>query len=181
MALSFAKATSNATFVSNIGVGNATPTTSGTGITFPATQSASSNANTLDDYEEGSWSPIYTGGGISVTYSEQIGRYVKIGKMVYISCRLITNAASGGSDFLRVGGLPFTTAASSNPGFISIIFSYNWSSAAVLSLIPTASSTTLDAYTQYAAYNANTQVGVVALTSSGVTYLLFGGCYEAAA
>jgi hypothetical protein len=45
----------------NIGLGGATPTTSGTGITFPATASASTNANTLDDYEEGTWTPEYGG------------------------------------------------------------------------------------------------------------------------
>jgi hypothetical protein len=36
-----------------VGVGGATPAASGAGITFPATQSASTDANTLDDYEEG--------------------------------------------------------------------------------------------------------------------------------
>jgi hypothetical protein len=45
----------------NIGIGGATPTASGTGITFPATASASTNANTLDDYEEGTWTaPTYS-------------------------------------------------------------------------------------------------------------------------
>ena len=165
----------------NVSLSGATTTADGVGITFPATQVASSNANTLDDYEEGTWSPIYTGGGISVTYSEQTGRYVKIGKMVYISCRLVTTTASGGSGLLRVGGLPFTSSASSNPGFTSINFSYNWASTAILDLIPTPSSTLLDAYTQYAGFNDNTQVGVIALTNSGTVYLIFGGCYEAAA
>jgi hypothetical protein len=42
-------------FPTTIGVGDATPSASGSGITFPATQSASTNANTLDDYEEGTW------------------------------------------------------------------------------------------------------------------------------
>jgi hypothetical protein len=49
---------------------------SGTGITFPATQSASSNANTLDDYEEGSWTPTYTNLGTVTTLNS---RYTKIG------------------------------------------------------------------------------------------------------
>jgi hypothetical protein len=40
-------------FPTTIGVGGATPSASGSGISFPATQSASSDANTLDDYEEG--------------------------------------------------------------------------------------------------------------------------------
>ena len=58
--------TSNPTFYGNvsvtgaIGVGGATPTSNGSGITFPATQSASTNANTLDDYEEGTWTPVLT-------------------------------------------------------------------------------------------------------------------------
>jgi hypothetical protein len=41
----------------NIGLGGTTPTTSGTGITLGVTQSASTNANTLDDYEEGTFTP----------------------------------------------------------------------------------------------------------------------------
>jgi hypothetical protein len=66
-----------------IGVGGAIPS-SGTGITFPATQSASSDANTLDDYEEGVWSAstISTSNCTSVTFSQ--GRYTKIGNIVSI-------------------------------------------------------------------------------------------------
>jgi hypothetical protein len=52
-----------------MGVGGATPSASGAGITFPADQSilgASTNANTLDDYEEGTWTGTLTGGTIAV-------------------------------------------------------------------------------------------------------------------
>ena len=49
-----------------LGVGAATPSASGAGITFPATQSASTDANTLDDYEEGTWTPNQ-GSGLTVT------------------------------------------------------------------------------------------------------------------
>ena len=62
-----------------IGLGNTSPS-SGLGIAFPATQSASSNANTLDDYEEGTWTPTWNGGSLSVSQSS----YVKIGQLVYI-------------------------------------------------------------------------------------------------
>jgi hypothetical protein len=155
---------------------------SGVGITFPATQSASSDANTLDDYEEGTWTPIYTGGGVTPTYSEQTGRYIKIGQMVYISFRLVISASSGGSGALKIGGLPFTTNVSgSNPGFIALNFSYGWNSAeAILSLIPTTNATALDAYTEYAAYNANTQTTVAAINAGGTIYIIAGGCYQAA-
>jgi len=65
---------------STISVGNATPSASGAGITFPATQSASSDANTLDDYEEGTWTPTLTsfgGTGLAAT-----GYYTRIGRIV---------------------------------------------------------------------------------------------------
>ena len=103
-----------------IGVGDATPANSGAGITFPAdaTVSASSNANTLDDYEEGTWTPeltFATPGSVSVGYSGREGFYTKIGNLVQFSCILKVNSFSKGtaSGTLKVNGLPFTAQ---NPG-----------------------------------------------------------------
>jgi hypothetical protein len=80
-----------------IGVGAATPSTSGSGITFPATQSASSNANTLDDYEEGSFTPTITGDGFTRTYngSYTAGRYTKIGRSVTIEVAMYVPTQTG--------------------------------------------------------------------------------------
>jgi hypothetical protein len=91
------------------GVTNAT----GTGITFPATQSASSNANTLDDYEEGTWTPTQ-GGNLTIvgTFSSS-GTYTKIGRFVVARGVVIgsTSAAfTGGSPAILCAGLPFTSA-----------------------------------------------------------------------
>ena len=73
-------------------------------LKFPSTQNPSSDANTLDDYEEGSWTPTLPNGG---TLTLQNARYVKIGQKVtvtlYVSSVSPTNNAS---DFL-IGGLPF--------------------------------------------------------------------------
>jgi hypothetical protein len=66
-----------------VGLGGATPS-SGTGITFPATQSASSDANTLDDYEEGTWEPNQGSGLTVVGTFSSVGRYTKIGNMVTV-------------------------------------------------------------------------------------------------
>ena len=67
-------------------VGNATPSTSGAGITFPATQDPSSNLNTLDDYEEGTWTGTYSSAvNITGTPTFASGRYTKIGNLVNIS------------------------------------------------------------------------------------------------
>ena len=74
------------------------------GISFPATQSAQSDANTLDDYEEGTWTPTLPNGG---TLTVSSARYVKIGQQVTVS--FFVNAVAptnNGSDF-RIGGLPY--------------------------------------------------------------------------
>jgi hypothetical protein len=92
----------------NIGIGGTTPTTSGTGITFPATQSASSDANTLDDYEEGTWTP--TGNGI--TYTDPVGSYTKIGNFVFCTFNFAFPSTASTSD-AEIQGLPFAVSSSS--------------------------------------------------------------------
>ena len=62
-----------------LGLGGAIPT-SGTGISFPATQSASSDANTLDDYEEGTFTPTVSLG----TLTNSKGYYRKIGSQLTV-------------------------------------------------------------------------------------------------
>jgi hypothetical protein len=91
----------------------------GTGITFPATQSASSNANTLDDYEEGTWTPtVGTNGTMSnVAYTTRIGNYIKIGTLVYLFMDVEwTSTASTGTG--SITGLPFTSQGSSYNSFV---------------------------------------------------------------
>jgi len=79
-------------------------------LKFPATQNASSDPNTLDDYEEGTFIPILNASGSSptVTYTLRYGYYVKIGKMVYISLRVQVATISGGSGSVLINGLPFS-------------------------------------------------------------------------
>jgi hypothetical protein len=104
--------TNSGTLISatTIGVGGATPSTSGAGITFPATQSASTDANTLDDYEEGTWTPNVGG---NATYTVQVGRYVKIGSQVTVWGQMIIGTLGTGSN-ADISGLPFTSANITN-------------------------------------------------------------------
>ena len=91
-----------------MGVGGATPSGSGSGITFPATQSASSDANTLDDYEEGTWTPTASPSSGSYTTLTTGGWYVKTGRSVTIfGYWYLVNAGTAGSNW-SLGGLPFT-------------------------------------------------------------------------
>jgi hypothetical protein len=85
---------------------------SGTGITFPATQAASTNANTLDDYEEGTWTPNLGG---NTTYTVQTGTYTKIGNLVFCTCQLTVNVHGTGAS-ASISGLPFTNANNSQLG-----------------------------------------------------------------
>ena len=98
----------------------------GTGITFPATQNASSNANTLDDYEEGTWTPafVFSGGGEgSVTYSNQQGLYTKVGGLVTVQClAVVSNKGSASGTMSMV--MPFTAAAGANYSAASLTWNF---------------------------------------------------------
>jgi hypothetical protein len=80
-------------------------------IKFPVTQSASSDANTLDDYEEGTWTPSVGG---NATYVQQYGVYVKVGRMVYAGFDININVIGTGSTS-TLSGFPFTTTGAGFP------------------------------------------------------------------
>jgi hypothetical protein len=82
------------------------------GIKFPATQVASADANTLDDYEEGTFTPTMVGGTTAgtTTYVAQVGKYTKIGNVVFVNVIMYWSAATG-TGTMEMGGLPFTVLA----------------------------------------------------------------------
>ena len=90
-------------------------------IQFPATQVASANANTLDDYEEGTWTPTVIGSTLAgtATYSTQNARYTKIGNKVFIEFYVAWSSGTGTGNLL-VSGLPFTSASISTFPALSI-------------------------------------------------------------
>ena len=89
------------------------------GVKFPATQVPSADANTLDDYEEGTWTPELKLGGASVgmTYNAQVGQYTKIGKMVHVTFRVSLAAKGTSIGSATVTGLPFNNVVT-NPAII---------------------------------------------------------------
>jgi hypothetical protein len=78
----------------------------GDGITLGNGQSYAA-ANTLDDYEEGTWTPTITNS--TGSYNTQIGRYTKIGNLVYVVCNINTAFTNTGSIGQNIRGLPFTS------------------------------------------------------------------------
>ena len=72
----------------------------------------SGSANTFDDYEEGTFTPSYTQGTSSATYSIQTGRYTKVGRRVQFDIELDGNSITGNGSHIYIGGLPFTSSSS---------------------------------------------------------------------
>jgi len=95
------------------------------GIQFPAAQAASADANTLDDYEEGTWTPtLSSAGGGTPTYQKQVGKYVKIGRCVTYWGRItLTNKGTLAAGTIKVEALPFTSDSNADLlGFVRVAF-----------------------------------------------------------
>ncbi len=78
-------------------------------LSFPATQNPSSNTNTLDDYQEGTWTPgvSFGGGTTGITYATRSGSYTKIGDMLYYNGRVTLTNKGSSTGAARITGFPF--------------------------------------------------------------------------
>lgn len=98
------------------------------GIDFPATQNPSTDPNTLDDYEEGAWTPAITfstPGDLSVAYAGfRQGDYTKIGREVIARFNIVTSTFTHttASGSLQITGLPFTNTSDSNANCWGSVF-----------------------------------------------------------
>jgi hypothetical protein len=121
--LKASRASGTVTFADNVIIG-----TSGKGIDFSATP-GTGTSELLSDYEEGDWTPTYTGSSSAgtTTYTNQTGRYTKVGRAVSVSFQVGVSAATGTGD-IRIGGFPF--AANASLGFTGALMAdnLNWGS-----------------------------------------------------
>jgi hypothetical protein len=130
-------------------VGKTTVTTNGgklqvsNGITFPATQVDCSDANTLDDYEEGTWTPAISGTSSAGTgtYSVQVGRYTKVGNKVTVHLNLTWSAHTGTGN-MTISGLPFTSANVTNLNPTTVAYANNLTITGIPVVLVTANATT---------------------------------------
>jgi hypothetical protein len=98
-------------------------------IQFPATQNASANANTLDDYEEGTWTPTFDNQG-TATFDIRNGRYTKIGNMVFAQFHIDIASTGTASGPLSITNLPFVVKnVSDEYGACAAVHAYNWTTA----------------------------------------------------
>ena len=104
----------------------------GAGIQF---NGDTASANALDDYEEGTWTPVYapqTGSFTTMTMDVLSATYTKIGRQVTIRAYFRTDNvdATGASGQLRVGGLPFASAGSNGgTSAVSLALIQGWTNA----------------------------------------------------
>jgi hypothetical protein len=135
----------------------------GAGITFPATQSASTDANTLDDYEEGT----FTCTGASFTnvtaFAVSNATYTKIGRLVYVEMNGTMQATNSNLVTYGTLSLPFTATSSSVRGGTFVRTNYE---AALGSIQP---NNTTTCYFQFTVANA-IQAGAGASWTSSFFY-----------
>jgi hypothetical protein len=132
-------------------------------VQFPATQNASSDANTLDDYEEGTFTLSWGDNSGHTSTTNAYGAYIKIGKVVHMIISIeaaFRQASFVTSDYIYFYGMPFPIASppTSNP--------YNWP----LGLVVNFSGTNMGSYGMYSIrQNTSTSMQLQCASSSSAT------------
>ena len=93
-----------------VSTGNVVIGTSGKGIDFSAT-AGTGTSELLDDYEEGTWTPVVSDGTNVATTSAAEGTYTKVGRQVTLSGRFTLSSTGSTSGGIRITGLPFAVAS----------------------------------------------------------------------
>jgi len=140
------------------------------GIKFPASAIAFADANTLDDYEEGTWTPVVIGLATAGTgtYTTQTGQYIKVGRIVWVACQLAWTAHTGTGN-LQVNGLPFTASdACAIPGIADNLTFANQFSAGLI-----------NAGTSILPITESTGAAIANIAMDTVAGLRYTGCYRA--
>jgi hypothetical protein len=144
------------------------------GITFPATAVAATDPNTLDDYEEGTWTPVIKDdlGNTATMTSGASGHYTKIGNVVTAYFNQISWSSKGTlASVLRIDGLPFTSKTgnrswgilgSSNTGALSNVVR--------VSLLLEANVTMVAPLNINTSTNTDSNISVTDLGTSGIIY-----------
>ena len=101
--------------------------TASKGIAFPATQVASVDAHTLDDYEEGVWTTptiLFGGANVGMEFDTLESTYTKFGNLVTARMLVILSAKGSSTGIATVGGLPFTVSGHTAASVWALSLSY---------------------------------------------------------
>ena len=93
----------------------------GKGIDFSATSNSSGTMTSelLNDYEEGTWTPVISDGtnNATMTATYNRGQYVKVGRQVTLTAYILTDSLGSVTGTIRITGIPFING--SGYGYIS--------------------------------------------------------------
>lgn len=120
--------------------------TSGQGIDFSATADGTGTASSelLDDYEEGTFTPIITQGINSPSYSIQNGYYTKIGDLMFAHIAITLSGGTPNTSTVIVGGFPYTSkvgGAIANVAFTGAVGIATGINAGSFGFVPSSSTT----------------------------------------
>jgi hypothetical protein len=132
--------------------------TAAKGVAFPATQVASADANTLDDYEEGTFTATATVAGSSTTQSNSAGFYTKVGRVCHVTFRCTLTSLGSGTGTFAIA-LPFTANSDTWQSGVLIHYGVNFSG----------SSGTISANQVYINATAGAASATLATSSGGST------------
>jgi len=166
--LTISRATGAATFSGAVSVGTGAAVGGATagagGLAFPATAVAVADANTLDDYEEGTWTPTLSpptsGSGTITVASPNLCGYTKIGRVVTVNGMIEVDSVSlPVGAIVEIGGLPFASNANSNQRSIGAVRAFALTTGVLNSALVIASSTqTALLYVDASLFQATSQV-----------------------
>ena len=152
-------------------------TTTNLGLTKPAGTDApdiaviNANMDTIDTLApiSGTWTPVLRGSTTAgtATYARQLGKYYKIGKLVYIVAEIQVSTLTGGAGYYIVGGLPFApSGAAPTQHFVQAVNNIAGAGQA------------WDAYGQAIYVRSTSGLSAVEYANiSSTTYINITGCY----
>lgn len=146
-------------------------------LKFPATQNPSADANTLDDYEEGTFTPAFSAVGATFSYATQYGSYTKIGNRVFITIRLALNTSGNtlAGATLKLTGLPFANGEDQ-----AVLAQVNWSNSTTSYIDITGQVASADSDMTFYGVTAATanKIGGAALTASAALHATNGSVFR---
>jgi hypothetical protein len=144
-----------------VSTGNVVIGTSGKGIDFSATPSTGTS-ELFADYEEGTWTPtlVFSGGAGTLSYATRIGKYTKIGRVVYFHMGLTFSKGTASGTLDSISGLPFAAVDSANGGGV-------WIDG--MSLLSGATEYTVDSSTLYVYVSTTGSAAAINATNMGAS------------
>ena len=127
---------------------------------------SATGANLLDDYEEGSWTPVITFGdgatGVGYSTGWQGGRYTKVGNIVHVTTYIILSSKGSSTGNIKITGLPFTNRNAVANTACGALFIYNVSFANQAFL-------TMPRNQTYVEFRESTEAGTTSYLDNGNT------------